>query len=179
MKFLYGAKEVELKRFVQKYPVSVLSILFLVFLPACWPADEEQKEQEAPKQTGLIVINVLSAKMYNDCHIAGSICVPFEAVEQYAQENIDQYAEIVLYCSNYMCSASGFARKKLMDLGFKNVLVYEGGTAEWIQLGYPVEGPCKLSYLKKKMEAPDELEPYVISAQELKKKMEKEELKKG
>lgn len=160
----------ELKRFFQKYPVSVLSILFLIFLPACWPAAEEQ--EEAPKQKGLIVINVLSKKMYKDCHIAGSISVPFETVEKYAQENIDHDAEIVLYCSNYMCSASGFARKKLMDLGFKNVWVYEGGTAEWIQFGYPVEGPCKLSYLKKKMDAPDEQEPYVISAQELKKKME-------
>ena len=160
----------EIKRFFQGHSLSVLSILFLVFLPACWPFTKKQEAVE--KQKGLVVINVLSKKMYDDCHIVGSISVPFEQVEQYVQDTIDKDAEIVFYCSNYMCSASGFSRKKLMDLGFKNVLVYEGGTAEWAQLGYPVTGPCKLSYLKKKMEIPDGLEPGVIIAQDLKKKME-------
>jgi len=122
----------------------------------------------------LVVINVLEKDLYNDCHIQGSIQVPFEKLEQYVQRNLHKESDIVLYCSNYMCAASGQGCKKLKKLGFDKVYAYEGGTAEWYQQGMPVNGPCTASYLQKKM-APivhDQEEGVsVISMQELARKM--------
>jgi rhodanese-related sulfurtransferase len=122
---------------------------FLVFLPllalllvGCG------KEKQQPKKTGLVVVNVLDRELYDDCHIKDSIHIPFESIEQCARD-IDKNAEVVLYCSNYMCSTSEYAGKKLRELGFANVRVYEGGTAEWFQKGLPVEGPCQKSYLSR------------------------------
>ena len=117
----------------------VLGIL-LASLPGCF--------SKPVKQEGLVVINVLDKELYDDCHIKGSINIPFDMVE-HAAKDIDKQAEIVLYCSNYQCSTSEYAARKLRNLGFKQVAVYQGGTAEWFQAGLPVEGACEHAYLKK------------------------------
>jgi 3-mercaptopyruvate sulfurtransferase SseA len=53
-----------------------------------------------------------------------------------------------------MCTASGAAAKKFLNLGFKSVAAYEGGIAEWHQKGLPVDGPAQESYLKIVMNKP-------------------------
>lgn len=142
-----------------------LLLFLLILLPACWPWG-------AQKQKGLVVINVLDKELYDDCHIKGSINVPITDIESYAQERIDNAADIVLYCSNYFCGSSSFAREKLVKLGFKSVWVYEGGTAEWFQLNYPVDGPAKSPYLSKKIMVPEHQEDFMVSAETLKKMIE-------
>lgn len=143
----------------------------IALLPACFGSKEEKKES-------LYVINVLDKEDYNDCRIAGSKNVPFDQVKDFAK-NLDKNVEIVVYCANYMCSASGSTAKELKQMGFQNVWAYEGGTAEWYQLGlkesgkYPVEGACKAGYLSAPNEKPahEGTEFPVISAQELRAKM--------
>lgn len=117
----------------------------------------------------LVVVNVLEKKAYDDCHIAGSIHIDFSdlgAFERIAKRG-DQ---IVVYCSNYLCSSSDYVAKNLEKMGYKNVLVYAGGMAEWYQHGLPVEGPARASYLKRKVEAPAPsatLDGHIITMQEL------------
>ncbi len=148
---------------------SFLLVVMLFVLPSCIFNNCPVKE----KQKGLVIINVLDKDLYDDCHIAGSINVPFEEVGKYAQSNFDTDAEIVLYCTNYFCTSSGYAQKKLKSLGFKHVWAYEGGTAEWYQLGFPINGPAKQKYLERKIKTPeydsDELAA-IITAETLKRK---------
>src|SRR5260221_674614 len=72
------------------------------------------------KKSDLIVINVLDKNLYDDCHIKGSINVPFGEIKEYASK-IDKSTPVVVYCSNYQCTASGAAAKMLQDMGFENV----------------------------------------------------------
>jgi rhodanese-related sulfurtransferase len=126
------------------------------------------------KNPSLLVINVLGAEQYNDAHIKGSINVPFDQVEAYAKK-LDQKTEVVFYCANYMCSASGTAAEIFKKLGFEKVWAYEGGTAEWYQLGYPIDGAATDTYLKAENKKPAEEGTHsygLITAQELKKKMD-------
>lgn len=118
----------------------------------------------------LVIINVLSQEIYNDCHIKGSICVPLDKFAEYAQKNLDHDDQIVLYCSSFSCSESDQAWHILDDQGFENVVVYAGGAAEWFQLQYPMEGACQNAYLGRQEESSDRGIP-IISAQELQKKM--------
>lgn len=123
------------------------------------------------------VINVLDKKYFDDCRIAGSVNVSMDDIEQYAQDHFDkETTQVVTYCANYKCLASGESAVMLKDLGFKNVWAYEGGTAEWKQLGYPIEGPCVASGFLSDYEQPEghEVSPGtpVITAQELKKKFD-------
>ena len=94
----------------------------------------------------LLVINVLSNEYYEDCHIQGSINIPLDQFEKNAV-NLERDKKIVIYCASYLCSASKRASKILHSMGFRNLLVYEGGTKEWREKGFPTVGSCKLPYL--------------------------------
>lgn len=142
--------------------------LLILLLPACW---EGQKQE---KKSGLVVVNVLDEELYNDCHIQGSVNIPFEKVDELA-DTIDKGAQVVIYCSNYQCTSSEYVAKQLRNKGFSNVCVYEAGMAEWYQKGLPVVGDRKKAYLKKtcsRLTEDDKSEIPVISTQELAQKMQ-------
>ena len=156
--------------------VALLGILAL--LPACWPFSKKDTPANDAQQS-LYVINVLDKESYEDCRIAGSINVPFEQIETFAND-LPRSTEMVVYCANYMCTSSAAAAQKLKDMGFENVWAYEGGTAEWYQMNkkaegkYPVEGTCHASYLSAANEKPAEVATSavaIISADELQQKM--------
>lgn len=141
----------------------------ILLLPACF---QEQKKE------GLFLVNVLDADYFNDCHIKApnSINISLEELDAFAATLNPQKAEVVFYCSNYMCTASGFAAKALTQKGFANVWAYEAGMADWYQKGLPVEGPCKKAYLDKKIEKielEDSSEIRILSTDELADKVKK------
>ena len=146
----------------------LIPLVFLgALLPGCW------NEQKPEKMSGLVVVNVLDEEFYNDCHIKGSVNIPFEKVDELA-ETIDTDAQVVIYCSNYQCTSSEYAAKMLRKKGFSSVCVYEAGMAEWYQKGLPVEGERKKAYLIKPsrqlaQDASSEIP--VISTHELAQKM--------
>jgi rhodanese-related sulfurtransferase len=138
-----------------------LCILMVVMLAGCIG------EQQEPT---LRVINVLDTALYNDAHIKGSIQVSMSDVENVAA-SWNRSVPVVVYCSNYFCTASGDVAKQLQTMGFEEVYAYEGGTAEWYQQGLPIEGPANESYLKIEIPAPEEESTLNISAERLQKMM--------
>lgn len=144
-----------------------LMITVLGLVPGCG-----EKASEPEMKSGLVVINVLDKETYQDCHILGSINVPFDSIEA-ALKTIEKDAEIVFYCSNPMCTASEYAAIQFKKAGFPNVSVYEGGTAEWYQKGLPVEGASCSAYLRQPVVIADNEEHAikVLSVEELAQKM--------
>lgn len=119
-----------------------------------------------------LLINVLSPETFADCHISGSINVPYDNLTEYTKD-LPKDTEMIVYCASYICPMSRKAWQLLNYLGFTNIRAYEGGAAEWHALGYPTEGPAKASYLKEDYDQPAHTEEEIatISAQELKKKL--------
>ncbi len=156
--------------FERAFVAYFIRILFLFLMPLLPGCGEGQKQE---KKSGLVVVNVLDEELYNDCHIPGSVNIPFEKVDELA-DTIDQDAHVVIYCSNYQCTSSEYAAKKLRVKGFSDVCVYEAGMAEWYQQGLPVEGEQKKAYLKKscpQLSQGGSSEIPVISTRELAHKM--------
>ena len=150
-----------------RYLTAVLT-LALIVLAGC--GENSHSCCGGSRYSGLVILNVLDKELYDDCHIAGSIHVPFDEIESFALDHIDRNANIVIYCSNYQCTTSEYSAKKIKQLGYDNVTVYEGGMAEWFQEGMPVEGACKSSYLGKssrKMTSDEPSEIQVITLPEL------------
>ncbi len=85
------------------------------------------------------LIEVLDEEEFKKSHIKGAINIPLKKIGTRAKQWFGEEDEIVVYCSNYDCSASPTAAKKLESLGFKNVLDYEGGKKEWKDAGMPME----------------------------------------
>ena len=101
---------------------------------------------EAIKKGDLTIINVLENDCFKDCHIKGSINIPSKDLEA-KMKDWDREKPLVVYCASYHCPASANAYEILVAMGFKNVRAYEGGMKEWVALGYPSQGACKMKYL--------------------------------
>jgi rhodanese-related sulfurtransferase len=93
------------------------------------------------------LINVLAPTYFQDCHIKGSLNVPFTKLATTAQE-WDKHDEIVVYCAHSHCTLSKKAWYLLHGMGFTNVKAFEGGIKEWYQKRYPVQGACSLAFLQ-------------------------------
>lgn len=157
-------------------PISFSSlILVLAVLPGCFSETKKETAQPAALREGLVVVDVNSKEMYDDCHIKGAEHVAMADLDAFAQALDKEKSDVVFYCSNYMCAASGAAAQKFAKLGLKSVAAYEGGIAEWHQKGLPTEGPAQGSYLTVVMQKPareeQEQNVPVIEAEELAVKM--------
>jgi len=131
---------------------------------------------------GLRVVNVLPEDLHKDAHITGSINVPMQELEDKLKE-WSPTTTLVFYCSNYYCQASMEAAQLFRDHGFPRAYAYEGGTAEWYQLGkkqkgFPTTGPAQASYLTMQVEPQQQEEDsdLTITAQQLQRLMEEEGL---
>lgn len=118
-----------------------LTVLFLAFFAGCWKSDENKQK------SALKVINVLDKSYFDDCHIKGSINIPFEEFEK-SLKNLSKDDAYVLYCSNYACTAAPYAAQLMKDMGFAHVALLPGGIVEWYQKGLPCTGLGQLQYLK-------------------------------
>ncbi|HVW98973.1 MAG TPA: rhodanese-like domain-containing protein [Candidatus Babeliaceae bacterium] len=156
-----------------------IAIIILIVLPGCWfdKKSDESKQKVSTEASSLKVINLLSKELVDDATIVGSINIPMDKLEAEVK-NWNRETPIVVYCANYACTSSAQAAKKLMKMGFKNVKAYEGGTAEWYQLGktnpdYRIKGPAQQSYLSLELpKSPIEHSGIeVITAEELLKSM--------
>jgi rhodanese-related sulfurtransferase len=152
-------------------------LLALFFLSGCnCSRNTPEAKTEEVISGNLRVINVLDKEFFDDCRIKGSVNIPFMDPDDPEKSPIDSYVKnlpkdtkLVVYCSNYMCTASGEITKKLKGMGFEDVWAYEAGMADWYQKGLPTEGSCKEGYLTKVIDAPKEHSGFkVISTEELK-----------
>ena len=124
------------------------------------------------KDAQLVIINVLDKAEFDDCHIQGSINIPFDEFENKVA-SLSKYNHYVLYCADYACMSSAFCVKLLKDAGIEHVWEYDGGIVEWYQKGYPIEGAAHEEYLKlENINFNDEKLSTSITAEELLVKIE-------
>ena len=131
------------KDFMVNFKVRTISLMLLgsLFLAGC------SLFTPAKKDAQLVIINVLDKPEFDDCHIKGSISVPFSEFENKVV-SFDKNNHYVLYCADYACMSSAFCAKLLRDAKIEHVWEYAGGIVEWYQKGYPIEGPAQADYLK-------------------------------
>lgn len=127
-------------RTVNLKTVSLISFCLLSLVGCNFLSSVQKKPQ-------LIIINVLDKSEFDDCHIAGSINIPFAEFENKVA-SFDKNNHYVLYCADYACMSSGYCAKLLRDQNCKYVWEYAGGMVDWYQKGYPTQGPAQEEYLK-------------------------------
>lgn len=162
----------------------LLTVVMLT--PACeWLGIGKGKKTEQSatsaqhKEVKLRVIDLNEEKIHKDAHIAGAVNIPYDKLEAEAA-SWDKNTPIVTYCTTYECTESHRAAKKLKELGFTNVRVYEGGMNDWYKhaqenkAAYPYEGSAGEAYLTKSVSKPESRESDVssITAEELSKNLE-------
>lgn len=141
------------------FPQFLILLALIIILPCC-DLFKKSNEQNTLLR-GLIILDVNDNDVYSDIHIKGALHLPYDKIAADANylKNIssgwDKKSELVVYCTNYQCTASDDVAKKLLALGFDNVRVLKAGIQTWYQLaqknktGYPYEGRATMSFLSK------------------------------
>jgi len=102
--------------------------------------DTEELKRKIDGGGDFVLVEVLAEKPYRRGHIPGAVNIPYRTIGGEARRRFDPEQEIVVYCADSSCRASGIAAEKLESMGFENVRHYEGGKKAWTDAGYPLEG---------------------------------------
>ena len=87
-----------------------------------------------------LVVEALPLANFEDAHLPGARNLPHDSDEATIAAVLpDRDATVVVYCSNLPCGNSTILSRRLAQLGYTDVLEYEGGKEDWITAGLPVE----------------------------------------
>jgi rhodanese-related sulfurtransferase len=87
----------------------------------------------------LVLLEALPEKYYRDGHLPGARWFPHDRARELAAVAAPRKDDpVVVYCASATCSNSHVAAKALLDLGYRDVRVYAGGKADWIDAGLPL-----------------------------------------
>jgi rhodanese-related sulfurtransferase len=99
----------------------------------------EDLKGKMEQQSNITLIEVLKEEEYKKGHIPRAINIPLAKIATEVNKRFGKKQEIIVYCSDYECTASKTAADKLEGFGFTNVYRYEGGKKEWKESGNPLE----------------------------------------
>ena len=89
----------------------------------------------------VVLVDALPPIAFAASHLPGAINIPPERVDELATRRIpDLGAEVVVYCANPGCESSVEVARRLVELGYRNVLHFAGGKDGWRDAGLPLEG---------------------------------------
>ena len=111
-----------------------------------FPIPVELDELDELLAAGALLIDSRNSDDYQISHLAGSISFPLGLLEDQLADFRKQVAvdqTLVIYCSGYGCPDSFDLGVRLLNEGYTDVLVYEGGFPEWQDAGRPLEGGGK------------------------------------
>jgi rhodanese-related sulfurtransferase len=86
-----------------------------------------------------IVFEALDKKYFDNGHIPTARMLPPTEVERVSAVVADKDQAIVLYCASATCRNSHQAATHLEQQGYRNVAVYPGGKADWVEAGLRLE----------------------------------------
>ena len=119
----------------------VLLLLPLVLLSACGQTSENDREavyvnitaEEAKEimdsQEGCVILDVRTQEEYDQGHIPGAVPIPNTEIEDRAEEELPDKAQLILvYCRSG--NRSKKAAEILVELGYTNIKEF-GGIIDW------------------------------------------------
>jgi rhodanese-related sulfurtransferase len=92
---------------------------------------------------GAVLVDARSIQAYKQEHLAGAISLSFADLDHYLpqfKQQVPPEQTLITYCSGYGCPDSFELGERLLQEGYVDVFVYEGGLPEWQSAGRPLEG---------------------------------------
>lgn len=90
---------------------------------------------------GALLIDARNVDDYKAGHLMGAISLPLGAVDSELagfQQQVGKDRVLILYCSGFGCPDSFDLGQRLIEVGYRQVRVYEGGFPEWRDAGRPL-----------------------------------------
>jgi rhodanese-related sulfurtransferase len=111
--------------------------------PTTLPLPALLDEVQQVMASGGVLVDARSPELYAAGHIDGAMSLPMieiEAVLPYFLEHVSKDQALITYCSGFGCPDSFDLGVRLIEAGYQNVRVFEGGYPEWRDAGLPVAG---------------------------------------
>jgi rhodanese-related sulfurtransferase len=100
----------------------------------------EQLKNKMDRREPFALIETLAPEQFREAHLPGAVNAPPERVKELVPILVpNKQTEVVTYCANQQCHASGDAARELMALGYTNVRHYAGGKQDWRAANLPIE----------------------------------------
>jgi len=110
--------------------------------PMAFPIPVILDEVRELLQAGAMAVDARTAELYADGHIAAAVSLPLGEVDDLLAEfkrGVPLETTLVTYCSGFGCPDSFDLGVRLLEEGYVDVRVYEGGLPEWRDAGLPTE----------------------------------------
>ena len=120
----------------------ILYLLFFLLAAPLFSADiqREQLKNWIDTKKDLIIIDARTDEYDNGERLPGAILIPYDSSDKQLLKALPKKEKtIVVYCTNYACTACHYLAKKLQKLGYTNVNEYRGGLEEWKSASYPIQ----------------------------------------
>ncbi len=107
------------------------------------PFPVEFEELESLLADGAVLVDARSLESYQDEHLKTAVSLPFpptEAILDKFKQQVGLERTLITYCSGYGCHDSFDLGIILLQAGYAEVLVYEGGVPQWRDAGLPLVG---------------------------------------
>jgi rhodanese-related sulfurtransferase len=100
------------------------------------PEPITRAEVEHAVADGVTLVEALPAPYFEDGHLPGAANLPHDSDEATIAAVLpDRDETVVVYCANRACANSGVLGRRLEQLGYADVRVYEGGKEDWLEAG--------------------------------------------
>ncbi|SDZ82565.1 Rhodanese-related sulfurtransferase [Desulfuromusa kysingii] len=114
------------------------------FAPAlAFPIPVSLNEVDELLASGAILVDARTSHAYTQSHLAGALSLPYADLDNRLaafKQLVSLGETLITYCSGYGCSDSFDLGERLLQEGYTDVLVYEGGVPEWQSAGRPLVG---------------------------------------
>jgi rhodanese-related sulfurtransferase len=103
--------------------------------------ERDTLRQKLERGDELVLVDALSPIEFAASHLPGAVNISPQSVDELAERRIPNLdTEVVVYCLNPSCESSVEVAKRLVSLGYRNVLHFSGGKQGWREAGLPLEG---------------------------------------
>lgn len=109
--------------------------------PVALPMPVLLDELRTLQADGALIVDARSPELYAEGHIDGAVPLPLVDIDPLLPAflaSVPKERVIVTYCSGFGCPDSFDLGMRLLQEGFLDVRVFEGGYPEWRDAGLPV-----------------------------------------
>lgn len=112
-------------------------------VPVALPMPVLIDEVQQMMASGGLIVDARSPELYAMGYIDGAVSLPLVDIDALLPDFLTRVAKsqvIITYCSGFGCPDSFDLGVLLIESGYQEVLVFEGGYPEWRDAGLPVAG---------------------------------------
>ncbi len=110
--------------------------------PQAFPEPVELDELDELLAAGALLIDARNAIDYGKSHLQGAVSLPLGELDTRLADFLTEVSKdrpLIAYCNGFGCPDSFDLGVRLLQEGFQEVLVFEGGYPQWRDAGRPLE----------------------------------------